>query len=200
VENIEERKQILGSEDYERVWLLERGIIDHVGGIYDEDARQIGTCLDRIEELNRIGNLKLDTVRIRIWSSPGGGVGGALAAYDYIRAFAARTGMNIQTEAYGYAASAAAMVLLQAGDERLASESCTFLLHEVRQFTGWETETYSNIKDKQIGMDMVTKLVYNILALKSGKHYDEVNDTIDRREAWMSFAEAMEWGLIDGSI
>ena len=196
----DEQRQILGSEDYEKIWLLERGIIDHVGSIYDEDARQIGTCLDRIEQLNVIGDLKLDTVRLRLWSSPGGGVGAGLAAYDYIRSFADRTDMHIQVEAYGMAASAAAMILLQAGDTRLASPSSSFLLHEVRQMNGWDTDTFSDIVDKKVGMDMLTKVVYNIMAEKCGKTYDEVFSFIDRREAWMTFDEALEWGLIDGSI
>ena len=195
-----ERKQIAGSEDYEKIWLLERGIIDHVGGIYDEDAKQIGVCLERIEELNRIGGLKLDTVHLRLWNSPGGGVGAGLAAYDAIRAFAARTGLKVQTEVYGMAASAAAMILLQAGDVRLASPNSTFLLHEVRQMNGWEDETFSDIADKKVGMDMVTKIVYNIMAERSGKTYDEVFETIDRRELWMTYAEALDWGLIDGSL
>ena len=108
--------------------------------------------------------------------------------------------MEIQVEVYGMAASAAAMILLQAGDKRLSSPNATFLLHEVRQMNGWDTDTYSDIIDKKEGMDMVTKIVYGIMAEKSGKTYDEVFAHIDRREAWMTFDEAKEWGLIDGSI
>lgn len=194
------QKQIIGSEDYEKIWLLERGIIDHVGSIYDQDARQIGVCLERIEGLNAIGNLKLDTVRLRLWNSPGGGVGAGLAAHDFLRAFAARTGMKIQVEVYGMAASAAAMLLLQAGDTRLASKHSTFLLHEIRLMNEWDDETFSDVADKKAGMDMLTKIVYSILAERSNKPYDEVFETIDRRELWMTFDEAVEWGLIDGSI
>jgi ATP-dependent protease ClpP protease subunit len=195
-----EEMTMFGDEDYETAWLLHNGIIDQVDSIYEEDARGLGSCLDLIGSLIDSGEIELDKIRYRLWASPGGGAGAALAAHDYLRSFAKKYDLPIQVEVYGFAASAASMILLQAGDTRLASPSSTFLLHEVRQFGGWDTERTSDVADKKTGMDMITKVVYDIIANRCGHTYDEVYEYIDRREAWMDWDEALEWGLIDGPV
>lgn len=189
-----------GDEDYLTSWLLHHGIIDQVDSIYEEDARGLASCLDLIGDLLDDGQIELERLRYRLWACPGGGAGAALAAHDVLRSFGKKYDLPIQIEVYGFAASAASMILLQAGDVRLASPSSTFLLHEVRQFGGWDTERTSDVHDKKTGMDMITKVVFSIIADRCGHTYEEVFDFIERREAWLDWQGALDWGLIDGSV
>lgn len=188
-----------GHIDFETSWLLHNGIIDHVGTIYENDARGVGSALDLIGNLIDEEKITLDILRFRIWSCPGGGAAASLAAFDALRSWREKYAVNIQTEVYGSASSAGAMVLLQAGDIRLAGKHSVFLMHEISQYSD-ESESYSDITDKKTGMDMTTKIVYTILAERCGKTYTEVFDFIDRRENWMTYQNALDWGLIDGPI
>ena len=148
-----------GHIDYETSWLLHEVIIDHVGTIYENDERGVGTGLDLIGKLIDEEKIELDVLRFRIWACPGGGAAASLAAFDSLRSWRERYAVDIQTEVYGSASSAGAMVLLQAGDIRLAGKHSVFLLHELSQYSD-ESESYSRRTDKNTGLDMTKKIRY----------------------------------------
>ncbi len=191
---------LIGTEDYRKAYLLRHGLINLMDELEEADAQWIHTQLGMMVELIDNGDITLDKLRVRLYSVPGGGVGTAVAIYDMLREFKVSHNIDIQTEAYGFCASAGSMIVLQAGDNRLASPNTDFLIHEVRQMSGWESERISDLVDKKEGLDMATKTVYNILSQRTGQSYDEIAQFMDRRDCWMNFDEAMEWGLIDGSI
>lgn|SRR6185312_871033 len=66
-----------------------------------------------------------------ILNTPGGGVYAALGIYDTLRG----CGHKIHTKAVGVCMSAG-VLLLQAGDERVATPNTTFMIHEAAGFTG----------------------------------------------------------------
>jgi ATP-dependent protease ClpP protease subunit len=92
------------------------------------------------------------------------------------------------------------MILLQAGDHRVASKNSIFLLHEIRKFTFMREDTKSDLEDTKKHMEMITNKIYTIIATKCGKSVEEVDEVIDRKEVHMDAEEALEWGLIDEII
>ncbi len=137
-----------------------------------------------------------DTLVFTIGDSPGGGVGIALTVFDLLREFVNEHDMTLQVKAYGNVSSAAAMIVLQAGDERVALPKTIFMLHEVGQFIA-DDEKKSETKDRLDGTQKLSDVVYSILADKSGKTVEEVDLAIARHELWLTAGEALEWGLID---
>ena len=191
---------LIGTEDYRKAYLLCNGLINLVEELVGADAQWIHSQLGMMGELIDNGDITLDKLRVRLYDVPGGGVGASVAIYDMLREFGKKHLVDIQTEAYGFCASAGSMVVLQAGDVRLASLNTEFLIHEVRQMGGWESERISDLVDKKEGLDLATKTVYNILSQRTGKSYNEIEQFMDRRDCWMDYDEALDWGLIDGSI
>lgn len=189
-----------GTDEYYVAWMFKNGVIDISDTIYEDTARTVRQNLDIIETKLTAGKAHFEHLLVRMYACAGGGAGAAFAIYDMLRNFSAKYDKPVRVEAYGFCASAAAMIVLQAGDERLASTNTYFLLHEVRQFSGWDAERLSDIADKKEGMDMAAKLAYTILSKGSRKPYEEVYDFIDRRERFMTVEDALEWNLIDGII
>jgi ATP-dependent protease ClpP protease subunit len=190
----------IGKEDFSRGLLLKRGIIVHYGEIYNTEVPEFSKAFDVIRWLMETDEFDSENLTIRIESSPGGSAEASLAIYDSIRKFADETGLSIRTEVYGGAYSSACMILLQAGDHRIASKNSIFLLHEIRKFTFMREDTKSDIEDTKKHMEMITDKIYSIIATKCGKSVEEVDKVIDRKEVHMDAEEALEWGLIDEII
>lgn len=190
----------LGKEDFKNGLLLKRGIIVHYGEIYNTEVPEFSKAFDTIKWLIETDEFDSENLTIRIESSPGGSAEASLAIYDTIRKFADETKLHITTEVYGGAYSSACMILLQAGDHRVASKNSIFLLHEIRRFTFLREDTKSDIEDTKKHMEMITDKVYGIIATKCGKSVEEVDKVINRKEITMDAEEALEWGLIDEII
>lgn len=127
--------------------------------------------------------------------SAGGSAYAAMAMYDDLREMQHK-GWYITAKVKGYAASAAAMIVLQAANRRVASENARFLIHEVRQFK-FGLERKSDSIDELREITALTDQICRIIAKRSGKSPEEVHKTFERKEVWFSAAEALEWGLID---
>ena len=190
----------LGKEDFQDGLLLKRGIIVHYGEIYSSEVPEFSKAFDTVRWLIENDEFDSENLTIRIESSPGGSAESSLAIYDGIRKFAKDSGLSITTEVYGGAYSSACMILLQAGDHRVASKNSIFLLHEIRKFTFMREDTKSDIEDTKKHMEMITNIIYSIIATKCGKSVEEVEEVIDRKEVHMDAEEALEWGLIDEII
>jgi ATP-dependent Clp protease protease subunit len=171
--------------------LLEEGTIMITDSIGTSDVYELERELRYIQK--HFPRQKDITVLI---SSYGGAAYAALALYDRLRQLS-RAGYAIRTEVLGVAASAAAMIVLQAGDKRIASPLSRFLLHEVRQWSCFETKTTSNMTDEAAEMKAITDAITTILAERCHKTKAEVEKSFERKELWMSAKQALEYGLID---
>ena len=130
-----------------------------------------------------------------IMSSPGGDAYHAFAMYDAIRALC-KTGTEVTILVEGMAASAAAMIILQAASKRQARPNARLLLHEVRRWV-FAMERKSDVQDEYREMEAVTDQIVQILSERCQKDPTEVKKLIERKEVWMSAQEALAWGLID---
>lgn len=168
------------------------------GVIYlDESIREF-TASRILREISEIKRRQLPSLTIII-SSPGGGAYYALAIYDALRNLSKR-GIKITAIVEGWAASAAAMIVLQAADKRTAYPSARFLLHETRRWVFFAVERTSDLKDEVKEMDALGERIIAILSKRCQKTKSEVRNLIERKEVWMSSSEAKDWNLIDKII
>jgi ATP-dependent Clp protease protease subunit len=123
-------------------------------------------------------------------NSPGGGVYTGLGIYDTIQYLRS----DIHTICTGIAASMAA-VLLCAGakGKRFALPHSRIMLH---QPLGGAEGQASDIEIQAREIQKLKKELYEIIALHSGKTYEEVWRDSDR-DYWMVASEAKEYGMID---
>ena len=131
---------------------------------------------------------------IRVYiNSPGGSVDAGFAIYDSMRFVKS----PVIAVCAGLAASAATVILLGADKgKRLSLPNTRFLLHQPS--TGMQGQA----SDVAIGAQEIIKLrrrINELLAEETGQPLDRIEaDT--HRDYWMTAAEAVEYGLIDGTI
>jgi ATP-dependent protease ClpP protease subunit len=58
-------------------------------------------------------------------------------------------------------------------------------------------ERGSDVEDEHKELQALHKIIFDILAHRTGKSYDQIAKVIQRREVWMSAKEALDFGLID---
>jgi len=173
-------------------WLQYRDLMNGIIRFYGEvDAESVYSFLREIDEIKRC---KISEVTLYI-TSPGGDVLDAFALYDAIRDLSS-SGVKVIAIVEGWAASAAAMILLQAADERYCRPSTRFLLHEVRRWAFAE-EKASELQDEVKEINTLTNMIVDVLSQKCNRTKEEVKKLIERREVWMSAEEAKNWGLVD---
>lgn len=131
-------------------------------------------------------------------SSPGGDAYHAFAVYDALVAVR-ESGVLVTILVEGLAASAAAMIVLQAATKRQARPNARFLLHEIRRWAS-TIERKSDVQDEYKEMEAVTDQIVQVLSDRCQKDPAEIRGLIERKEVWMSAQEALEWGLIDAII
>jgi len=170
---------------------LEDGIV-HINGEIDSYVVHDFTLF--CHEIKR--RMKAGSVLTVTLNSPGGDVHKAFAIYDALRRVS-REGIKVRIIVEGLAASAAAMIVLQAGDERVSRPHATFLLHEPKRWVVFNSESTSQLENEVTEMNRITDLIVKILATRCGKSEEEVRETIRLREVWMPPEEAKDWGLID---
>lgn len=128
--------------------------------------------------------------------SPGGNAYAAFALYDAIRLLS-DSGVFVTIIVEGLAASAAAMIILQAADKRVANKNARFLLHEIRRWVFFSMERQSELEDAIEEMNALAKQITNLIAERCGHKRAEVEKLIKRKEVWMSAKKALDWNLID---
>lgn len=179
----------LGYDEWLRALDLAAGIVRVDQAIQEETAARF------LSELEQVNRTQVTPITVVI-TSPGGSAYYALAMYDAIRRIS-ESGVTVIARVEGWAASAAAMIVLQAADLRRAQPHARFLLHEVRRWVFWAMERTSEVEDEVVEMKAVEEQIVKILAARCNKTKDQVIETIRRREVWMSATEAKDWGLID---
>lgn len=176
-----------------RNWLryneLQQGIIR-----LDESIRETTTSAI-LSEIEAIKRMQLPKATLII-SSPGGGAYYALAIYDALIDLQ-KGGVELTARVEGWAASAAAMIVLQAAGKRQARANARFLLHEIKRWVFFAIERTSDLEDEVKEMQALTKQITAIVAKRCGKTIDEIKRLIRHKEVWMSASEGLQWGLID---
>ena len=189
------KKELEGLSLYERLKYqeLSAGILHLRGEIDDVMIDDFNLELSVIRDAEW-----LSSVTIKI-TSIGGNAYLAFGIYDALRELS-RRGKEVYVVVEGLAASAAAMIVLQGADKRLAYPTASFLLHEPRRWTMFRDETTSQLEDEAAELNRITNKVIDILASRCNKTKEEVRELIRRREVWMDAKEAKDWGLIDDII
>jgi len=127
-----------------------------------------------------------------IFSTYGGNVIAGLALYDFIGELRGR-GHKVTTKALSVAASMGA-ILLQAGDERVATKHTMIMLHEGSAQMGGSR---GEVEDQQKLWDKLTKKFELIACERSGMTLRKYRTLTKRKDAWLDASEALELGLID---
>jgi len=189
------KKELEGLSLYERLKYqeLSAGILHLRGEIDDVMIDDFNLELSVIRDAEW-----LSSVTIKI-TSIGGNAYLAFGIYDTLRDLSNK-GKEVCVVVEGLAASAAAMIVLQGADKRLAYPTASFLLHEPRRWTMFRDETTSQLEDEAAELNRITNKVIDILASRCNKTKEEVRELIRRREVWMDAKEAKDWGLIDEII
>lgn len=189
--DLEEKAEVsFGYDDWLNYQELNQGIIR-----LDESIRESNVAL-LSREMAYIKRKQLPNVTLII-NSPGGGAYYAFALYDALKDLTRDGTTKLTARVEGFAASAAAMIVLQAADVRQARPHARFLLHEARRWVFWAVERTSDLKDEVKEMEALTAQIIKVLSKRCGKTASEVEAFIERKEVWMSTSEALDWGLID---
>jgi len=124
------------------------------------------------------------------FNTPGGSVHAGLGIYDTMQFITA----NIATICTGMAASMGA-ILLTAGTKgkRSALKHSRIMIH---QPMGGVQGQASDIEITAREIIKMKKELHNIIALHTGKSYEQVEHDADR-DYWMTAQEAVEYGMID---
>lgn len=127
-----------------------------------------------------------------IFSTYGGNVIAGLALYDFIGELRGR-GHKVTTKALSVAASMGA-ILLQAGDERVATKHTMIMLHEG---SAAMSGSRGEVEDQQKLWDKLSKKFELIACERSGMTLRKYRALTKRKDAWLDATEALELGLID---
>jgi len=127
-----------------------------------------------------------------ILNSVGGNIFDGLLLYETLESLA-KNGTVVKVEARGLAASMA-VVLLQAGTERLATKHTRFLLHEASASAAGEA---SKLKDESEELDKLNSMLDQIIVSRCKITLTKLRKKTKRREWWLSAEEALKYGLID---
>lgn len=123
-------------------------------------------------------------------NSPGGSVTAGLGIYDTMQYI----NPDVATICTGIAASMGAVLLAGgAKDKRSALQHSRVMIHQPSG--GMQGQS----RDMEISLKLIMSMkkeLYDILALHSGKSYEDIEKDSDR-DYWMKAPEAKEYGLID---
>lgn len=137
------------------------------------------------DELKALGEVDEITVLI---NSPGGVIYDALGIYNALVRHPAR----VVTHNVGAAWSSAGWIL-QAGDERLASENATLMIHNSQGMVFGDRRTMS--KESEV-LDKMDDSIALTFAKRSGRKAETFRKLMDE-ESWFSGAESLNAKLVD---
>ena len=160
----------------------------------DNPERRVTTYERFKESVSRIADISNSSIRVNIRST-GGDVNDALLIYEALRA----TGAKITTCCYGYTASAATIVAQAASEGcRLIAPTSLYLIHNSL------CAVEGNADELQAEVDMLRQTdcrIAEVYASRSGRSVEEFLALMavnGGRGRWLSPAEALAEGLVDG--
>ena len=160
----------------------------------------VGNCVDALDVWRRIDPGCDVTVR---FYSPGGEVMAGMYLFDYLLGLR-RAEHRLYTEAYGYAASMAG-ILLQAGDVRRLGRESYVLIHEI-SFAAYGK--IGVVEDEVAFVKKIGDRVLDIFAAGAKKakeagtapkalSRDQFKRRWTRKDWWLSSDEALKFGVVD---
>jgi ATP-dependent Clp protease protease subunit len=133
------------------------------------------------------------TITIR---SPGGDVGAGLALYDTILRLR-RKGHHVTTRGSGYVMSMA-VVLLQAGDERILDERAKVMIHEgSRVYSEGARISAAEEEDMRKLTEMLREDILSALADRSNMSKRQISTKWKRRDWYLTAADSVKYGFAD---
>ena len=165
---------------------LRRGIVRLSSPI---DDLNIGDLLGQLAFANNYPPITLEII------SPGGEIYSAMALYDVLCNYGNVTGL-----VRGYAASAAAMIVLQGCARRLATPSARLLIHEPQMINYHSVTKVTNLEDDTRELQTLQSVIFDILAARTHKSKADLKQFVERHEHWLSATEALDFGLIDAIV
>lgn len=125
--------------------------------------------------------------------SPGGEVIHGLALYDFVTSELRGGGFAVDTHAFGMAASMGS-VLLQMGDKRYVSPSCSFLIHEV---SAGAMGSWGEIQDTVKWLEAMQDRLFDILAERATRTKAWIRTKAKRTDWWMIGPDVVKYGFAD---
>lgn len=163
-----------------------------------EDSLEEYNTAEVCEKLEVLAKESAEPIKIVI-QSPGGHVFAAMALYDTILRVRKQFGIWVITEARGYAASSAA-IILQAGSRRTATEHTRILIHEVSTFKFFSNEKASDVAEESEELQKVNDMLVQILSEKTGHSEQELKTLMHKKDVWFNAQEALAFNLIDAVV
>lgn len=152
--------------------------------------------VDRVcRRLIYLGTLKTRKPIKIILNSIGGEVYLGLLIFNTIRDLT-KQGLKVIIETRGLAASMGC-IILQAGTKRIASKYTRFLIHEISTYTFGKS---SEVKEQAEETIKTNNMLREILAERTGKTQEQIEDLWHKKDVYMSSKEALEFGLVDEVI
>lgn len=155
----------------------------------DIEPTNVSDWISSIQIMDGIPAVKSITVEI---NSPGGEVYSALALHDAIKGCK----KHVTVLCVGLAASAAAMIVLQAGHRRAMTINSTLILHEVRQWADGNVPL-GDAEDNIAESRRLQEVVYSIMERSTGKSREELEELVSRKTVYLDAPGALEYGLVD---
>jgi len=128
---------------------------------------------------------------VLLLSSKGGNPEAALAFFNFIKLKKISLTVNVLSSC-----ESAALILLCAGNRRIAAENCTFLLHQTTK--SWSSDWCFNekeIQDVLISLQNLNKLSIDVIAEVTKKPFDEIK-ALKYNETLLNAQQAFELGLL----
>lgn len=123
---------------------------------------------------------------------PGGSIFSGFALFDYLVELGKTH--EVETCAFGYAASMAATIL-QAGTKRTITPNSYVMIHEAGTATAGST---SQMRDQVDLMERMEKRIIDIIADRSsGLTSDAIIEATRRKDWWLDAAQSLKLGLVD---
>ena len=153
----------------------------------DDSIRELCSMLKRLSRVH-------DTIKIAIRSS-GGDLYAGFAGMDYIRTLV-KKGINIETIAYGFCASAATFLLLT-GTKRLMGENAFVLIHQltVESGGGCYSELMADMKTNKKLMKHFRKVYTRYTSIP-----EDVLDKLLSKDVILSAEKCLTYSIIDEII
>lgn len=168
--------------------------LENLGTFHFFSEIDTSTVIRAILAMNRISRQRPEAEFTLVFNSPGGHIGDGFALFDFLQELKIR-GHKVTTKILGTAASMAA-VLVQAGDERVATPHSFLMIHEASSHARGKV---SDLRETVDYVDRMQQKCIDILVDRSnGKLSEsEIRNRSTKTEWFIDAQEALELGLID---
>lgn len=183
---IEEREMHVTQMDVFSRLMMERQV--YFGNVVNQD-----TCNITIAQLLYLDSVSHDDITMYI-NSPGGNIIDGFGLIDTMGMIKS----DIVTVGTGMAASMGSLLISSgARGKRKALENSWVMLHQLS--SGIQGKFKDIIVEAEFCKRLTEKL-YNHLAQRTGRTYDEIKEACENGDKWFSAEEAKDFGLIDEVI